>query len=231
MKKVGFIGAFEKTDLIIHVAKIAMEVGKKVLIIDATETQRARYIVPCIAPAVPSVYYITEYEQMDVAVGFENIGSICDYLGVAESELEYDLVFVDIDSNEAFKEYKMQEAEQNYFVTAFDNYSLKKGLEIVGRLEKKVPMTKVLFSREMLDEENEYLDFLAFYVSIQWANDKIFFPYDQGTSSVFIKNHRTARIRFREFDQTCKDGFMTIAQMVLPDIKSGDFKKAFKRLL
>ena len=228
MKKIGFIGAFDKTDLIIHVAKITAEVGKKVLIIDATEAQRARYVVPCIAPAVPSVYYITEYEQMDVAVGFENIASICEYLGVAE--LEYDLVCVDIDSSEAFKEYKMEEAEHNFFVTAFDNYSLKKGLDIIGKLEKKVPMTKVLFSREMLDEENEYLDFVSFYVSIEWSNSKIFFPYDQGISTVFIKNHRTARVRFREFDPTAKDSFMTIAEMIASDVKSGEFKKAFKRL-
>ena len=65
MNKIGFIGAFEKTDLITYVAKILVEVGKKVLIIDSTVTQRARYIIPSITP---SKFYITEYEGIDIAV-------------------------------------------------------------------------------------------------------------------------------------------------------------------
>ena len=49
----------------LYVSKMLVEVGKKVLIIDSTITQRARYIVPTITP---SVYYVTEYEGIDVAV-------------------------------------------------------------------------------------------------------------------------------------------------------------------
>ena len=65
MKKVGFIGAYDKIDLILYVAKVLSEMGQKVLIIDTTITQKARYIVPCIAP---SKCYITEYENVDVCL-------------------------------------------------------------------------------------------------------------------------------------------------------------------
>lgn len=34
MKKIGFIGAFDKTDLIIYIARVLVEMGNKVLIID-----------------------------------------------------------------------------------------------------------------------------------------------------------------------------------------------------
>ena len=78
MRKIGFIGAFEKTDLILYTAKILTELGRKVLMIDTTILQKARYIVPCIAP---TKFYVTNYEGIDVAVGFENIESINDYLG------------------------------------------------------------------------------------------------------------------------------------------------------
>ena len=84
MKKIGFIGAYDKTDLILYVAKAAVEVGKKVLVVDATVLQKARYIVPCIAP---SKYYITEYEKFDVAVGFNNLEEIKKYLSVDELRL------------------------------------------------------------------------------------------------------------------------------------------------
>ena len=43
MKKIGFIGAYDKTDLILYVAKILTTLKKKVLVIDTTINQKARY--------------------------------------------------------------------------------------------------------------------------------------------------------------------------------------------
>ena len=65
MKKVGFIGAYDKTDLIIYVAKILTALNKSVLIVDATTTQKSRYVVPAINPTVK---YVTEYEEIDIAL-------------------------------------------------------------------------------------------------------------------------------------------------------------------
>ena len=45
MRKIGFIGAYDKTDLIINVAKILTATKKKVLIVDATNLKKSRYIV------------------------------------------------------------------------------------------------------------------------------------------------------------------------------------------
>lgn len=84
MKKIGFIGAYDKTDLILYVAKTIAEMNKKVLVVDTTLLQKARYIVPCIAP---SKCYITEYEKIDVAVGFNDLDEIKKYLGVDELRL------------------------------------------------------------------------------------------------------------------------------------------------
>ena len=80
MKKVGFIGAYDKIDLIIYVAKILTTLNKKVLVIDATTIQKARYVVPAINPTIT---YVTEYEGIDIAVGFQNIQDIKRYLGIS----------------------------------------------------------------------------------------------------------------------------------------------------
>ena len=40
MKKIGFIGAYDKTDLILNIAKILTEAGRKVLVVDTTTTQK-----------------------------------------------------------------------------------------------------------------------------------------------------------------------------------------------
>ena len=37
---------------------------------------------------------------------------------------------------------------KKYFVTSFDLYSIKKGLQILEKLEQPIELTKVLFSKE-----------------------------------------------------------------------------------
>lgn len=225
MKKIGFIGAYDKTDLILYTAKILTDAGKKILVIDSTINQRARYIVPCITP---SKYYVTEFEGIDVAVGFDELDGIKNYLGV--TDLEYDVALIDIDSNKNFNNFDMIKADKNYFVTAFDSYSLKKGLETIGNMPEIITMTKILFSREMLEEEDDYLNFLSFYFSVQWTNNKIYFPFDHGDDSVIIENQRAAKIRFKNLSQEYRDGLLTLAQEILPEVKSNDLKKAFKNI-
>lgn len=225
MKKIGFIGAYDKTDLILYVAKIIAEMNMKVLFIDTTITQKSRYIVPCIAP---SKYYITEYEKIDVAVGFESIDDIQKYLSV--ESLPYDIVLIDIDENENFKKFNMDKANKNYFVTAFDSYSLKKGLEVIGKMQDKIVMTKVLFSQEMLQEEDDYLNFLSFYYAVKWEQKKIFFPFESGDNSAIIENQRTARIRFKNLSETYKEGLYSVSEDILSDVKKSEIRKViFKR--
>lgn len=70
MKNIAFIGGFDKTDFIISVAKILVECRKKVLVIDATLTGKARYVVPSVSP---SQFYVSSYQGVDVAVGFVSL--------------------------------------------------------------------------------------------------------------------------------------------------------------
>ena len=50
MKKVGFIGAYDKANLIMCLAKILSMKNKRVLIVDTTAEQKFRYIVPTLQP-------------------------------------------------------------------------------------------------------------------------------------------------------------------------------------
>ena len=70
MKKIGFIGAYDKTDLLLNIAKVLTVMNYRVLVVDSTINQKARYVVPAIDPTVS---YITSFEDMDVAVGFNNV--------------------------------------------------------------------------------------------------------------------------------------------------------------
>ena len=49
MEQIGFLGAYDKKDLLINVATVLTSAGKSVLIVDATSVQRMRYVVPNIS--------------------------------------------------------------------------------------------------------------------------------------------------------------------------------------
>lgn len=112
MKKIGFIGAYDKTDFIIYIARILVALGNKVMVIDSTLNQKAKYIVPVINPTKE---YVTDFEGIDVAVGFDNFESIKDYLGMPQSAVfDYDYMLIDTDSARVLETFGMREADRNF---------------------------------------------------------------------------------------------------------------------
>ena len=228
MKKIGFIGAYDKTDLILYVAKILTVLGKKVLVIDSTINQKARYIVPVINPALK---YVTEFEEIDIAVGFENIQDIKNYLGLSDNQdMEYDIILVDTDDIEGFNSYGLEEASKNYFVTSFDNYSLKKGLEVLGGLKNPISLTQVIFSKEILKEEDDYLNFLSLGYKVIWNEYRLYFPIENGDLSVIYENQRVAKIKFKKLSVQYKDGLAYLAEEILGDVSESNIRRVIKNI-
>lgn len=226
MKKIGFIGAYDKTDLIVYIAKILTTLNKKVIVIDSTVTQKARYVVPVINPTLK---YVTEFEEIDIAVGFTDMEDIKKYLGMSEEqEMEYDIALIDTDNIEGFRNYNLERAQKNYFVTSFDNYSLKKGLEILSELQDVMSLTKVLFSKEMLKEEDDYLNFLSLGYKIVWNEYRIYFPIENGDLNVIYENQRVAKIKFKKLSVQYKDGLAYLSEEILGDVSEANVRKAIK---
>ncbi len=226
MKKIGFIGAYDKTDLMLYTAKILTLLNQKVLIMDATINQKARYIVPAINPTMK---YVTNFEEIDVAVGFSSTEDIKQYLGIGErQEMEYDIMFIDTDNVQGLKNFQLEQADKNYFVTSFDNYSLKKGMEILNGVQNIVNLTKVLFSKDMLKEEDDYLNFLSLGYKIMWNDYRIYFPIENGDLSVLYENQRVAKIRFKKLSVSYKDGLAYLAEEILGNVSEANIRKVIK---
>lgn len=224
MKKIGFIGAYDKTDLILNLAKIMTVMGKKVLVIDSTLLQKAKYIVPVINPTTS---YITNFEDIDVAVGFEDIEQIKQYLGVTGEEVNYDVLLVDADSEQRIEKFELMKADKNFFVTSFDLYSLKKGLEVLSMLKKPMTLTKILFAKEVLKEDDDYLNFLSLGYKVIWEEERIYFPLENGDLSVLSENQRVAKIKFRKLSTQYKDSLAFIALEALNE-KESNVRRAIK---
>lgn len=229
METIGFIGSYDKTDLIIYIAKVLTVIGKKVLVIDNTMEQKAKYIVPVINP---TKNYVTEFEKIDVSVGFGSFEEIARYLGVSESkELEYDICLIDVDSAENFENFHMRRAKKNYFVTSFDLYSLKRGLEIINDFKEPTQLTKIIYSKNILKEENEYLNYISLGTKAVWNEEYILYmPIDNGDQSIIIENQRISKIGIKRLSNQFKDGLRYIALDILGEEKESEIKKAFRIL-
>ncbi len=226
MKKIGFIGAYDKTDLLLNLAKILTVMNNRVLIIDSSLMQKAKYVVPVINPTVT---YITTFEEFDVAVGFNSLNQIKGYMGYSENEnLPYDIVLVDADSEESIINFELVSAEKNYFVTAFDLYSLKKGLEVLGALKEPIALTKILFSKDMIKEEDDYLNFLSLGYKVIWNDYRIYFILNNEDTNALIENQRASKIRFKKLTSQYKDSLVYIIQEILKDVSENNIRKVVK---
>ena len=228
MKKISFIGCYDKIDLILYIAKILVAMDKKVLVIDSTLNQKAKYIVPVIKPTKA---YVTEFEDIDVAVGFKNYNEIKEYLAMPlHAELPYYIALLDIDSYESFVNFNINKEDKNYFVTGFDLYSLKRGLEILSGLTEVYPLTKVLFSKTASKEDDDYLNYLSLGYKITWDDEIVYFPFEVGDQSVIIENQRVAKIKFKKLSDQYKEALIYIVEQILDQDEYAKMKKIFKQL-
>ncbi len=227
MKEIGFIGAYDKINLILFVAKVITTFDKKVLIIDATSNQKARYIVPTVNP---SSSYITNFENIDVSVGLYSMDNVCHYLGVNDkSQLKYDYVLIDMDHPNMFSRFKISPDNLNYFVTAFDMFSLKKGIEILSGIPIPLNLTKILFSNNTLEEDDEYLNYLTLGLRVQWAEQRVYFPLDNLDRERIIENEKSQSITLKNISKEYKNALAFITKTIL-ECTDGEVKKAIKLL-
>lgn len=226
MKKIGFIGVYDKADMLLNIAKILTAMNNKVLVIDSTINQKTKYIVPAINPTVS---YITSFEDIDVAIGFNSMEEIKKYAGTT-GDLAYDILLIDSDTVEKIESFQLDKADKNYFVTSFDIYSLKKGIEILKALKNKLNLTKILFSKEMLKEEDDYLNFLASECEITWEEERIYFPIENGDLSVIAENQRLQKIKFKKLSIQYKDNLGFIVQQILHQKNDSQVRKIIKMI-
>lgn len=229
MKKVGFIGGYEKTDFILYLSKILVELGNTVLFIDGTINQKSRYTIPAMKPGR---VYITQYEGVDIAIGFDNYDLIKQYLGIPlSSPINYDYILIDVDSPNIARNFQIANCDKNYFVTSFDLYSIKRGTMTLNILQEPINMTKIMFSRQATKQENEYINFLTKESKIIWnEQETINMPFEAGDQTAIYENQRLEKIKFRGLTNQYKEGLMYIVVQLMGEEEYSNIRKIMKKI-
>ena len=226
MEKINFIGAYDKTDSIMYIAKILTEMKKKVIIVDATITQKSKYVIPTVENKNE---YITNYSNIDFAIGFTNYNDIKTYLGMPQSAaFTYDYMLIDIDNSDLLNNFDVYSSKKTYFVTSFDLYALKKGVEVLKRLSLPVEITKVYFSKLMSQTEDDYFNYIATGCRVKWNQEKIYFPLLNEDLDVIKENQRLSKIRFKGLSNEYKMSLIEWTQDICGD--SNGVKKACRQI-
>ncbi len=229
MKKIGFIGATDKTDLIAYIAKTLELIGKKVIVVDTTILQKSKYIVPAIDPTKS---YVTDFDNVDYAIGFRNIADIAGYLGVRGNEdidnLNYDYMLIDIDTEEMIENFEIEEAGKNYFVTRFDIYSLRKGVEILKKLSINLNLSKILMNYNMKKEDEEYLNYLSMDTRVIWNDFTLYVPCLDENQMLIEDNQRVYKARLKKLIPEYQESIIYIVQNILGDISTNKIRKIIK---
>ena len=150
------------------------------------------------------------------------------YLGV--SELEYDYILLDTDRIAGVQDFELDSFDKNYFVTSFDNYSLKRGIEILTGFQEVTTLTKILFTENILKEEDDYLNYLTLGYKILWNEFRLYFPIENGDLTAIYENHRLEKISFKKLSTEYKNGLEYLVSENDKESRGYSIKKIIKEL-
>ena len=235
MEKIGFIGAYDKANFLIYLSRVLTVLGNKVLVVDTSDVQKIKYIVPSLNPTKS---YITSFEDIDFAVGFDSLNDVEKYLGLVydtnddnirgENKDLYDYILIDIDNSKMLEKFEIQKLEKNYFLTSFDMYSLKKGLNIFQNLVEPMTLTRILFSYQTSKVDEDYLNFISMTYKINWKDYNMYFRILGEDNKVFEDNQRIEKIRFRRLSPDFKNTLSYVVQDINKSESMMKIKKAMK---
>ena len=112
MQVIGLIGYVDKYDYTINLAKAINLMGKSVLVVDATNDKKLKYVVPALDNIGNS--YVTQYDGVDFAVGFDSLHDVENYLVEQQINIGlYDYLLIDIDDAKGYEYFKSRKFDKS----------------------------------------------------------------------------------------------------------------------
>ena len=93
-----------------------------------------------------------------------------------------------------------------------------------------IKLTKTIFTKEVLKEDDEYLNYLSLGYKIIWEDERIYFPIENGDSVVITENQRLQKIKLKKISLQYKESMSFIIQQVLDQNNDSNIRKAIKAI-
>ena len=112
----------------------------------------------------------------------------------------------------------------------FVNISLKKGIEILTRVQVPMHMTKIFYSKSMLKEEEDYFDYLALGLKIVWNEEKLYFLLENGDQAAIIENQRVSNINLKNLSNEYREDVIFLVNGIDKEIGERNIRGIVKNL-
>lgn len=233
MQVIGAIGYVEKYDFIINLAKTLRLAGKSVIVIDGTYDRKYRYVIPSLTYG--DKMYITQYDGVDFAVGFESMHDLENYVSEQKINISlYDYMILDVDNPKAYEFFRTRGIDKTLFFIDTSVISIAKNLDILKAMKvytagESLNMTKVLYKAYLTRAQEQYFSKKLEEMDIKWNESEYEIPNEEQDKMANIDAQISGIIDVRKHTRVFMEVIADLAAEILGDTSSREIFKAIKR--
>lgn len=234
MKVIGMIGYVDKYDFVMNLAKSINIMEKSVLVVDGTSDKKLKSIVPALGNI--GAAYVTQYNEIDFAVGFDSMHDIEQYMCDQSINIAlYDYILIDIDSPNSYELFRTRKFDKNYFfidstiLSVAKNKEIIKGIRVYNQKEEQINLTKVVYKAYMSRAGEEYFQKQIEDYNMTWTEPDYEIPLEEQDKLVDIDSQFGGMIQLRKHTKSYIDAIANIAAEILDDITEKEVKNQIKR--
>ena len=232
MQVVGLIGYMDKYDFAINLAKALYSMEKSVIVVDATLDRKLKFVVPALSNVGRS--YITQYNNIDFAVGFDSMHDVENYMSEQGINISlYDCMLIDIDSPKSYEFFRSRGIDKKYFfidtsvLSIAKNKDIIKAIRVYNQSEENVKLTKVLYKGIMSRAAEDYFKNAIIDYSVDWQEPEYEIMQDDMDKVVDIDSQYSGIIDLKKHT---KQYLENLAQITAQIIGEPSYKNVIKEI-
>jgi len=234
MKVVGLLGYMEKVDLMTSLAKTIQMMGKAVLVVDATSDQKYKYVIPALD--VIEKAYVTQFDSVDYAVGFESLNDVENYLTQQKINIGlYDYIFIDIDNPKTYEFFRSRAFNKTYLIMDTSMLGYKKNLEIINSLkiysvdEQDSKITRILYRGYMTRASEKYLEQKFNAIECKWDEREYEIVESEQDMMLYLDFQISGIIQIKKHSRMFRTTMTDMVIQIMEEVNASDVNKAIKK--
>ncbi len=234
MSVIGLVGYMDKYDFAINLAKTINIMDKSVLVVDATLDQKLKYVVPALGNIGRA--YVTQYNNIDFAVGFNSMHDIENYMIEQGINIGlYDYILIDIDSPKGYEFFRTRGIDKTYFfidttvLSIAKNKELIKALRVYNQQEESLKLTKVWFKAFMSRASETYFNEQIKEYNVSWIEPEYEIPDDTQDKIANVDSQLSGIISIKKHSKMYISSIADITSEIIDDVTSKEVRNRIKR--
>ena len=232
MQSIGMYGYVDKYDFVIATAKTLEIMGRSVLVIDATSDEKYKYIIPSIDK---SQSYLTQYADIDFAIGFNSYEELMNYLNEKGIDIQrYSYVLLDVENYEGYRKFRNFEVNKSYMFIDTNVVSVARNEELIRVMraenpEKELVFSKILYRAYMSRAANNYLEEKIGNYAVRWTDEIYEISMDEQDVMVNIDSQYSGLRDIKKHTKTYVMYLCEYISRMLGDVTAKEVLKEIKR--